>query len=47
MEKLNYPKRVQTVLKNHVKNRPNSQTEIQLIFAPERDRYQRLNSLRN
>jgi hypothetical protein len=43
MERLNYPEVVQTILKNHVKNRPNSQTEVQLIFDTERERYQVLN----
>jgi hypothetical protein len=38
MEKLNYPEIVQTILENHRKNRPNSQTEVQLIFDTERDR---------
>ena len=43
MERLNYSEVVQTVLKNHVKNRSNSQTEVQLIFDTERDRYQVIN----
>jgi len=43
MERLNYPEVVQTILKNHVKNRPNSQTEVQLIFDTDRERYQVLN----
>jgi hypothetical protein len=43
MEKLNYPELVQTVLKNHVRNRSNSQTEVQFIFDKESDRYQVLN----
>ena len=43
MERLNYSEVVQTVLKNHVKNRSNSQTEVQLIFDTERARYQVLN----
>ena len=44
MERLNYPEVLQTILKNYVKNSPNSQTEVQLIFDTERDRYQVLNS---
>ncbi len=43
MERLNYSEVVQTVLKNHGKNRSNSKTEVQLIFDTERDRYQVLN----
>ncbi len=43
MEKLNYPEVVQRILKNHGKNRSNSQTEVQLIFDTERERYQVLN----
>ncbi|MCU0541161.1 MAG: XisI protein [Oscillatoriaceae cyanobacterium Prado104] len=43
MESLNYREAVQTILKNLVKNRSNSQTEVQLIFDTERDRYQVLN----
>ncbi|MBE9226198.1 XisI protein [Phormidium sp. LEGE 05292] len=43
MERLNYLEVVQTILKRHVKNRPNSQTEVQLIFDTERGRYQVLN----
>jgi XisI protein len=43
MEGMNYREVVQTILKNHVKNRSNSQTEVQLIFDTERDRYQVLN----
>ena len=43
MERLNYAEVVQTILKNHAKNRPNSQTEVQLIFDTERDRYQVIN----
>jgi XisI protein len=43
MEGMNYRKVVQTILKSHAKNRSNSQTEIQLIFDTERDRYQVLN----
>lgn len=39
MERLNYPEVVQTILKDRVKNRQNSQTEVQLIFDTERDRY--------
>ena len=38
MEKLNYPELVQTILKHHAKNRPNSPIEVQLIFDTERDR---------
>ena len=34
---------VQTILKNHVRNRPNSQTKVQVIFDTESDRYQVLN----
>jgi hypothetical protein len=40
MEKLNYPKLVQRILKNYVKNGSNSHTEVQLIFDTERNRYQ-------
>ena len=43
MEKLNYSEVVQTILKNHVRNRPNSQTEVQVIFDTKSDRYQVLN----
>ncbi|HAJ63299.1 MAG TPA: XisI protein, partial [Cyanobacteria bacterium UBA8543] len=43
MERLNYKEIVQKVLKNHVKNSSTSQTEVQLIFDTERDRYQVLN----
>ncbi|NET60439.1 MAG: XisI protein [Symploca sp. SIO2E6] len=43
MERLNYSEIVQTVLKNHVRNRPNSPTEVQMLFDTERDRYQVLN----
>jgi hypothetical protein len=43
MEKLNYKEVVQTILKNHVRNHSNSQTEVQLIFDTERDRYQVIN----
>ena len=42
MDKLNYPELVQTVLKNHVRNSLNGNTEVQLIFDTERDRYQLL-----
>ena len=40
MERLNYPEIVQTILKGHTKNYPNSQTEVQLIFDKDRNRYQ-------
>ncbi|NET62498.1 MAG: XisI protein [Symploca sp. SIO2E6] len=40
MEKLNYPEVVQTVLKNHLGNHLNSNTEVHLILDTERDRYQ-------
>jgi hypothetical protein len=43
MEKLNYSEVVQTILKNHVRNRPHSQIEVQFIFDIESDRYQVLN----
>jgi XisI protein len=43
MEGINYREVVQTILKHHVNNRSNSQTEVQLIFDTERDRYQLLN----
>jgi len=43
MEKLNYQEVVQTILERHVKNRSNSQTEVQLIYDTDRDRYQVLN----
>ncbi|NEQ20567.1 MAG: XisI protein, partial [Microcoleus sp. SIO2G3] len=43
MERLNYKEIVQEILESHVKNRSNSQTEVQLIFDTERDRYQVLN----
>ena len=43
MEGMNYREVVQTILKSHAKNRSNSQTEVQLIFDTERDRYQVLN----
>ena len=42
MEGMNYREVVQTILKSHAKNRSNSQTEVQLIFDTERDRYQLL-----
>ncbi|MEQ8468418.1 element excision factor XisI family protein [Coleofasciculus sp. F4-SAH-05] len=40
MDKLNYRQLVQAILKRHVGNGLNSNTEVQLIFDPERDRYQ-------
>ncbi|NER94587.1 MAG: XisI protein [Symploca sp. SIO1B1] len=40
MEKLNYPEVVQTVLKNHLGNHLNNNTEVHLIFDTERNRYQ-------
>jgi hypothetical protein len=40
MERLNYKEIVQKILESHVKNCSNSQTEVQLIFDTERDRYQ-------
>ncbi|NER95710.1 MAG: XisI protein [Symploca sp. SIO1B1] len=43
MERLNYSEVVQTVLKNHVRNRPNSPTEVQMLFDTQRERYQVLN----
>ena len=43
MERLNYKEIVQKILESHVKNRSNSQTEVQLIFDTERARYQVLN----
>lgn len=42
MDRLNYPEVVQKILKNHVGNSLNTQTEVQLIFDPERNRYQLL-----
>jgi len=42
MDRLNYPEVVQEILKNHVGNSLNTQTEVQLIFDTERDRYQLL-----
>jgi len=42
MDRLNYPELVQAILKNHVGNSLNTQTEVQLIFDTERDRYQLL-----
>ncbi|NES20696.1 MAG: XisI protein [Symploca sp. SIO3E6] len=43
MERLNYSEVIQTVLRNHGKNYPNSQTEVQIIFDTERHRHQVLN----
>jgi hypothetical protein len=43
MEKLNYSEIVQKILARHVKNCSNRQTEIQLLFDTERDRYQVMN----
>ena len=43
MEKLNYPEIVQDILARHVKNCSNRQTEIQLLFDTERNRYQVMN----
>ncbi len=37
MDELNYREVVQTILKSHAINRPNIQTEVQLIFDTERD----------
>ena len=37
MDKLNYRELVQTILKSHVGNRLNSNTEVQLLFDTERD----------
>nr|WP_283754317.1 hypothetical protein [Roseofilum acuticapitatum] len=38
MERLNYPEIVQNILEGHAKNSSNRQTEVQLLFDPERDR---------
>jgi hypothetical protein len=43
MERLNYPEIVQNILEGHAKNSSNRQTEVQLLFDPERDRYQLMN----
>jgi hypothetical protein len=43
MERLNYKEIVQKIIESHVKNCSTSQTEVQLIFDTERDRYQVLN----
>ena len=43
MEGLNYPEIVQNILESHAKNSSNCQTEVQLLFDPERDRYQVMN----
>ncbi|ACK72733.1 XisI protein [Gloeothece citriformis PCC 7424] len=43
MEKLNYKEIVEKVLENHAKNPSNSQTEVKLIFDPERERFFVLN----
>jgi hypothetical protein len=40
MEKLNYCELVQTILKFHSDNHLDNETEVQLIFDTERDRYQ-------
>ncbi|NEQ68923.1 MAG: XisI protein [Symploca sp. SIO2D2] len=40
MEKLNYPEVVQTILKNHLGNHLNNNTEVHLIFDTARHRYQ-------
>ncbi|MFP4102161.1 element excision factor XisI family protein [Coleofasciculus sp.] len=40
MDKLNYRQLVQAILKRHLGNQLNSNTEVQLIFDLERDRYQ-------
>ena len=37
MDQLDYRELVQTILKNHVGNSLNSNTEVQLIFDTERD----------
>lgn len=42
MDKLNYRDVVQSILKSHVGNRLNGNTEVHLIFDTERDRYQLL-----
>ncbi|MEQ8536533.1 MAG: XisI protein [Coleofasciculus sp. D1-CHI-01] len=40
MDKLNYRQLVQAILKRHVGNGLNHNTDVQLIFDLERDRYQ-------
>jgi hypothetical protein len=40
MEKLNYRELIQTILKAHSDNHLDNDTEVQLIFDTERDRYQ-------
>ncbi|MEC4893798.1 MAG: XisI protein [Oscillatoria sp. PMC 1051.18] len=42
MDKLNYSELVQKIIVNHVGNSLNTNTEVQLIFDTERDRYQLL-----
>lgn len=42
MDKLNYRELVQTIIKNHLGNSLNTNTEVQLIFDTERARYQLL-----
>ena len=37
---LNYPELVQTILKNHLGNHLNGNTEVHLIFDTDRNRYQ-------
>jgi XisI protein len=40
MERINYRELVQTILKRHSIHHSNDDTEVQLIFDPERDHYQ-------
>ncbi|HBE19247.1 MAG TPA: XisI protein [Cyanobacteria bacterium UBA11149] len=42
MDKINYSEVVQTVIKGHGRNCLNNNTEVQLIFDTERNRYQLL-----
>ncbi len=42
MDKLNYSELVQTIIKGHVGNSLNGNTEVHLIFDTERSRYQLL-----
>ena len=42
MDKLNYPELVQKILKGHLGNHLNNNTEVHLIFDTESDRYQLL-----
>jgi hypothetical protein len=40
MERINYPKLVQTILEGHSIHHSNNDTEVQLIFDTKRDHYQ-------